>query len=321
MRVHDRPTILFTALLAAMLLVAACGPAASPPPPTRTPAPTFTPTPEGQVITEPMTQPTAAPAGDAGSGGDVAVVEPVEEATPIEAATEAPTPEPTAPPAAEAVINSNMNVRGGPGTDYGIVGGANQGERYPITGRNSDGSWWQISYNGQSAWVFNDLVTATNAETVAVAADIPAPPPPTNTPVPAPTDTPAPAQPTAPPAPQYKFNITAVSKCLPQEGGTWFEGKTYINGTPTNGYKVAFSYGPDAPPSTDPMQSGPHPGYTNWDAGYYSHIISAGKPLAGTWYVWVVDDNGSRISEVASWTSKGPGGDCNQAIVDFDSRP
>ncbi|MCB0109257.1 MAG: hypothetical protein KDE53_25215, partial [Caldilineaceae bacterium] len=148
----------------------------------------------------------------------------------------------------------------------------------------------------------------------------PAPPPPTNTPVPAPTQAPAPTQPPAPPSPTYKFNIVVVSRCERQPAGNWYEGKTYVNGQPASGYKVVFSYAADGPPITSPVVSGPHPGYEGWDAGYYSHIINASGPKAGTWYVWVVDDSGNRISEIGQWTSTGPGDGCNQAVVDFDSR-
>jgi uncharacterized protein YraI len=237
--------------------------------------------------------------------------------TPTPFPTVTPFPTPTPLPNSEVVVNTNMNVRAGPGTGYNILGTANSGERYEVTGKNPDGSWWQVDYEGQSGWLYGQLVTAQNVESVAIAQNIP-PPPPTSTPAPVPpTATP---QPTAPPKPQYQFNITAVSKCEPQEAGTWFEGRTYVGGQPKNGYKVVFSYAPDGPWATEPMISGPHGGYEGWDTGYYSHIISATGPREGTWYVWIVDDGGSRISEMASWTSKGPGGDCNQAAVDFDSR-
>ncbi len=229
-----RTTTLIVGLVV-VLLLAACGPAADPPVPTRTPAPTFTPTPEGQVITEPVaadpgTQPEVAPAPVEGSTDETAPEGEAEEPSAEEAApVEEPTPEPTAPPASEVVINSNMNVRGGPGTNYGIVGGANQGERYPVTGRNEDSSWWQIDYNGQAGWVFNDLVTTTNVESVAVAQNIPAAPPtavpPTATPVPPPP----PAEPAAPepaPAPSdnFPFLLLDTADCDPNKGQTYFSG-------------------------------------------------------------------------------------------------
>ena len=66
-------------------------------------------------------------------------------------------PAPTFP---VVTINGNMNVRGGPGTFYPVLGTASAGEQYAITGKNSSGSWWRINYNEQSGWVFSQLVTA-----------------------------------------------------------------------------------------------------------------------------------------------------------------
>ena len=235
------------------------------------------------------------------------------------AATDTPVP-PTPVPAASVTINSNMNVRGGPGTNYNAIGQATQGSRFDVTGKNGAGDWYQINFNGQTGWVFANLVTGEGVEAVAVASDIPAPPPtavfvpPTATPVP------APAAPTAVPAPRYEFNVAVVGRCDRQPAGTWFEGKTYKGGQPASGYNVVFSYAPDGPWITQPAISGPHEGYPNWDAGYYSHIISAAGPIVGTWYVWVADAGGARISEMANFTSTGPGEGCNQAVVDFDSR-
>src|SRR5690606_38402000 len=92
------------------------------------------------------------------------------------------TPTPPSDPA--VVIGQNMNIRGGPGTNYAIVGAASPGQRYVVTGKNPQGDWWQINFNGQSAWIYGPLVEAENTGSVQVAANIPAPPP-TNTPVPA----------------------------------------------------------------------------------------------------------------------------------------
>jgi hypothetical protein len=131
------------------------------------------------------------------------------------------------------VVNSNMNVRGGPGTNYNIIGAANQGQRYPVTGKNNDGTWWQISYNGQPGWVFGELVTPQNTQAVAVAANIPAPPPTATpapvppTPVPQPTQPPQ-AQPTAPPATNndsFPYLLGENSaQCAPNAGNTYFSG-------------------------------------------------------------------------------------------------
>jgi|GEM_PF-1334398 len=318
-------------LAIAMFLLAGC-PAtqeAAPLAPTRTPMPTFTATVAGAVEAPP-------PVVEATTETNAPVAEVATEA-PAEAEAPAPTDTPAAtntPQAAQATVSQAINVRGGPGTNYQIIGASQPGTSFTIKGKDPTGAWWQVDYNGRDGWLFGQLVSAQNTAAVPVAQNIPAPPPPTATPIPQPTQPPAPTaapaatqapaaeQPTAVPAPSnnYKFNIVVVSKCARQPAGNWFEGKTYIGGQPTNGYKVVFSYAAGAAPITEPMISGPHPGYTNWDTGYYSHIIRSTNPIAGTWYVWVVDDTGNRISEIGNWTSTGPGEGCNMAVVDFDSR-
>lgn len=295
---------------------------AEPMEPTRTPIPTFTPTEipvEGELVAAPPS---------ANTDTTAPVVEEQPPTVEVAAPTDTPPPaEPTATPTPEAAIavaNQGMNVRGGPGTNYQIIGGAQAGDQFVIRGKDNSGAWWQVDYNGRDGWLFAQLVNVSNTDGVAVAQNIPPPPPPTNTPVPPPpTNTPVPAQPTqppAPPAPTYKFNVAVVGKCERQPAGNWFEGRTYINGQPANGYKVVFSYAPDGPHVTAPVQSGPHEGYPGWRTGYYSHIINARGAQAGNWFVWVVDDAGNRISEIANWQSTGPGEGCNQAVVDFDSR-
>jgi len=117
----------------------------------------------------------------------------------------------------------------------------------------------------------------------------------------------------------YLFNRATVRACERQPAGNWFEGTTTLAGQPSNGHQVVFSYKSDGPWVTAPMMSGPHPGYPNWNTGYYSHIINAHSPRLGDWYVWIVNDAGERISAIAHWTSTGPGEGCNQAIIDFDS--
>ncbi|MEZ4621743.1 MAG: SH3 domain-containing protein [Caldilineaceae bacterium] len=293
-------------------------PEAEPLEPTRTPIPTFTPT---EVV--PTLDIAATDAAQAAAAATVQAAAPTAtEAVEVTPVVEEPTATPT-PEAAMAAVTQGMNVRGGPGTNYPILGAAQAGDRFPIKGKSPDNGWWQVDFNGQDGWLFGQLVTAENTDGVAVAQNIPAPPPPTATPVPAPTQPPAPQeQPTQAPAPSktYKFNVAVVGKCERQPAGNWFEGKTYINGQPANGYKVVFSYAPDGPPITAPVISGPHEGYPGWQTGFYSHIIHASNPEAGNWFVWVVDDAGNRISEIANWQSTGPGEGCNQAVVDFDSR-
>ena len=81
-------------------------------------------------------------------------------------------------------INRNVNVRGGPSTNYPIIGGANPGQQFPITGKNPVGDWWEIDYRGRKGWVYAQLVIATNTERIQVVANIPPLPPPTATLIP-----------------------------------------------------------------------------------------------------------------------------------------
>lgn len=345
------------AVLTLALLVTACGTGAEPPLPTREPAPTFTPTVPAEptpvdpdvaaaAATQAAQQPVAPDQGAEAPSGeqppaqeppaeDPAAQQPNEEATLAAPATETPTPEPTAPAAPEVVINSNMNVRSGPGTNYGIIGAANQGQRYPVTGKNPAGDWWQINYNGQAGWVFGQLVTPSNTQAVAVASNIPdppPPPPPTNTPPPPPPEPPPEQPPEQPPEEQppaeqppsgggnYEFNRALLQRCDPNAGVTYVHGTVYKNSQPVNGYRVTFSYAPDGPPVAT-ITSGPHEGYPNWDTGYYSHILQHDGPREGNWFFWIVDGGGQRISAIANVHTDGEAGDgkCQQAVIDFDS--
>jgi uncharacterized protein YgiM (DUF1202 family) len=127
--------------------------------------------------------------------------------TPTATATSAPTAEAKA----QFTVNSGtINVRQGPGTGYPVVGQLSQGETYDITGKDAGGTWWQFNYNGDPAWVTNDLVTVNDAAAgVNVASDIPpmptaAPRPPAPA-APPPAPAPAPAQPPAA-ATKYQAN-------------------------------------------------------------------------------------------------------------------
>ncbi len=72
------------------------------------------------------------------------------------------------PTGASVTVNGEMNVREGPGTTYGLVGAATLGQEFPITGKNADGDWYQIDFNGQTGWLFAPFVTAANTENVPV---------------------------------------------------------------------------------------------------------------------------------------------------------
>ncbi len=68
-------------------------------------------------------------------------------------------------------INRTMNVRGGPGAKYPVIGTATAGQQYAAIGKNVAGAWWQIEYDAQIGWVFGQFVTPTEDATRAPAAD------------------------------------------------------------------------------------------------------------------------------------------------------
>ena len=207
--------------LVPILLLTACGPRRAevePARPTITPVPTFTSTPVGASMAS----------GDGQTGQQVQVQPAATTAPP----TETPIPQPM------AKIGTLMNVRGGPGTNYNIIGAASPGEEYLITGKNPGlGDWWQIDYKGLPGWVYGPLVNAANAGGVQLALVIPAPPP-----TPNPTATPIPA-PTQPPAPRYPYSLTNQGNCARNDQQTYFEGKMYDrNNNLSNGVCVHIRF-------------------------------------------------------------------------------
>jgi hypothetical protein len=91
-----------------------------------------------------------------------------------------PPPTLTLPPQiATAVANANLNIHGGPGTDYPVVGVLLAGQSAQITGISPDGEWWQIRFSSvtsEQGWVSAAFVTVQNTQNVPVVHG-PAPPP------------------------------------------------------------------------------------------------------------------------------------------------
>ncbi len=76
-----------------------------------------------------------------------------------------------------------INVRGGPGTDYPIVGVLIAGQQIPALGRSQGGDWIKITYVGGPegvAWVYSPLVNVSGSLPIVE-------PPPTPTPRTTPT--------------------------------------------------------------------------------------------------------------------------------------
>jgi hypothetical protein len=147
--------------------------------------------------------------------------------------TATPVPEePTATPVpveepVTITLLQNMNVRGGPGTNYPVIGSGSTGESTKVLGRNSDGTWLQVEYSSADGlgWIYEPLVQVNgNPETVEIAS-APPPPPPTNTPIPPPTAPPPTAPPAAPPPGPAKAKTDIVIE-LP-EGNTYDAGDKF----------------------------------------------------------------------------------------------
>lgn len=107
-----------------------------------------------------------------------------------------PEPEPTSTPpppeVAQLTVNTDLNVRQGPGVNYDILGVLLYGQTAEITGRNAEATWWQIRFassNDDFGWVSAEFSTAENIQNVPV---VVAPPRPTVAPTPQPTATPVP---------------------------------------------------------------------------------------------------------------------------------
>ncbi len=148
--------------------------------PTDTPVPTDTPTtaPTDTPTPAPKDTPTPAPT-------DTPTPLPTNTPTPVPTATPTPTPEPV-----QVTLNKNVNLRGGPGTNYLVVRKGKKGETFDVLGKAEmkDGVWWEIDLGeGKTAWVREDLVTLTGeADAVSVVAELPPTPEATPTPKPPP---------------------------------------------------------------------------------------------------------------------------------------
>ncbi len=129
-------------------------------------------------------------------------------ATLVPSATPTPTNPPTATPEPSntptplvplVTVNTDLNVRSGPGVSYTRLGKLSEGTESSIVGRSEDGGWWQISFAGApegTAWISGDYGEARNVDGVPVVEAPPTPTPsgPTATPLP-PTPEPSPTPP------------------------------------------------------------------------------------------------------------------------------
>jgi hypothetical protein len=70
-----------------------------------------------------------------------------------------------------ALVEVNLNVRSGPGTQFEKIGLLVAGSKVTLRGRNSDGSWWQIVYPsapGGLGWIAAEFTNSDHAGTVPI---------------------------------------------------------------------------------------------------------------------------------------------------------
>lgn len=83
--------------------------------------------------------------------------------SPSETPTATPTPEPVYVDEYIGTVHdvsSYLRVRGGPGTEYEVLGEAHSGDKFTVLETNVDGGeWHKISYNGGEGFVHGDYLT------------------------------------------------------------------------------------------------------------------------------------------------------------------
>lgn len=301
--------------------------------PTPTPAvvrpivPTFTPTP----VTE-APSPTPEPAEAAPTLVIALDLEAPPQGEPV-AATETAAEDgaPTATPQPKLTTKENaVNVRLGPGTNYGLAGTVNQGQEFTIVGSNAERTWWLICcVNGKEVWVFGELTNRENDQFAQVITDIPAPPqpvaqapqppaPPQSEPPPAAEQ---PAEPAPPPAADPCANIGGDGCKFKLRGGPSFapnggtELKLQIHfihsgvdgGQPQGSYFVWIERDGVKLPISDSVRSIALQDQQGTLGKFnYEYKVGLGdipgNNVAGTYAIWVLDGNGERDSQTFTFT-------------------
>jgi len=143
------------------------------PEPSPTPEPTSTPTPEPESSPTPVSEPSPVPV------------------PPTPTPTNTPEPTPTPQPAQVEILVERLNIRGGPGVEYEVIGGFSKGERIEVVAQAENG-WFKVVWvdkEGQKhlGWITGDeqyVVANQAALKVALIPQEELPPAPTPTPTP-----------------------------------------------------------------------------------------------------------------------------------------
>lgn len=248
---------------------------------TRTPAPTFTPAP-AQPPSIIIPTPTPTPLIPTPTATRVLAPDNTSAAPQENSQAEATAQAEIEP---QLVAPGTVNIRSGPGTNYPVIGSLDANAPVKIAGRNQDASWWQIELSGSTGWVAGSVVSASNADSVAV---VEGPPPPAPVPVAQPAAAAAP--PPEPEKPKYQFEPTGWYDDG-NAGLTRFLGDIKdVNGNPVNGVFVQAKCGNFSAISfpSGPVGWGPYRDGKDWPAGFYDLTVDT-KPVPCIWTLTVVD--------------------------------
>ncbi len=72
---------------------------------------------------------------------------------PISTATLVSQPTNNPPIVLMGLNDTPVNMRGGPGTGYAVIGALQPGQIAAIIGKTADAAWWKVTYYGKDGWV------------------------------------------------------------------------------------------------------------------------------------------------------------------------
>lgn len=208
-------------------------------------------------------------------------------------------------PTCRALINTNLNFRRGPATNYGIIRVLGGGELLQVVGRLGDNTWLELLSSTTRGWVSSEFVTLYGANCSSIGISVPPPSPtpqnqptatftprPTSTITPIPSNTPVPALP----------NLSAPSIGVPNNI-VIPSGESEV--TVTVGVTIRNNGGPINSQFANTIRVGP-PGSTVRDLGVVANL-GAGESInlqlditfdaPGTYDIRVVVDSSNQITE------------------------
>ena len=64
----------------------------------------------------------------------------------------------------KVAANANVNIRRGPGTEYGIVGTARKGDVFTLIDNEAHTIWWEVEFQEESGWIHSYYVEVVDSE-------------------------------------------------------------------------------------------------------------------------------------------------------------